>query len=80
MAARGVKSNVPALGIIRRNGLRNGSVICNRIIAKRWVGLGENQNRITLKIIARVSTSHRYLIQTKTNSTTAYPPNLLALL
>ena len=80
MTTRGVKSNMPALGIIRRNGLSNGSVIWNRTINRRLVGLGENQDRITLKMIARVSTSHRNLIKVKKIATTAYPPNFLALL
>ena len=80
MTTRGVKSSIPTLGITRRNGLNNGSVIWNRIINRRLLGDGEIQERIILKIIIRVSTSHRILIKLKKIATTAYAPKLLALL
>jgi hypothetical protein len=44
-----------------------------------FVGLGENQDRIALKIIAKVSTSHRTLRKSNKKATAAYPSNLLAL-
>jgi len=56
MATSGVKSNIPALGMIRRRGARIGSVIVCRIIASLFVGLGENQEIIILKIIAQMRT------------------------
>ena len=55
----GVKSNIPTLGMIRRRGASIGSVTLYRILNSKLVGFGENQERITLARIARVSTSHR---------------------
>jgi hypothetical protein len=80
MTTRGVKSSIPTLGITRRNGLNNGSVIWNRIINRRLFGDGKIQERITLRIIARVSTSHRILMKLRKMTTTAYAPRILALL
>ena len=78
IATSGVKSNMPALGMMRRRGARMGSVIFSRITVSAF-GLGENQDRITLIKIANVSTSHKSLRKLKRYST-AYSPNLLALL
>ena len=62
MAAIGVKSNMPVLGMMRRSGARIGSVILYRIMVSVF-GLGENQERIALKKMAKVSTSHRMRIR-----------------
>ena len=62
MATSGVKSNMPALGIMRRSGASIGSVILYRIMVSVF-GLGENQERIALKKMAKVSTSHRMRIR-----------------
>jgi len=70
MATSGVKSNMPTLGIMRRRGARNGSVSWYRIIASLFVGLGENQDRITRATITRVNTSHSNLIKSNKNATT----------
>ena len=58
MATSGVKSNMPTLGMMRRRGARIGSVILSRIMVSVF-GLGENQERITLKKVTNVSISHR---------------------
>ncbi len=71
IATRGVKSNIPALGIMRRRGDRSGSVTRYRITASIFVGLGENQDKIALKKMAKVSTSHRILIKSNQNATIA---------
>ena len=70
---------MPAMGMIRRRGARIGSVIRLRIIASVFVGRGENQDMIALRIIATVSASHKTLMKLKRYSTT-YSPNSLALL
>ena len=70
MATIGVKSNIPALGIMRRSGARIGSVTLYRITASIFVGLGENQDRIDRNKIAKVSTRHRILIKSNKKSTT----------
>ena len=62
MAASGVKSNMPVLGMMRRSGARSGSVILSRIMVSMF-GLGENQVRTTLRKIAVVSAWHRRLIK-----------------
>jgi len=80
IAANGVKSIMPALGMMRRKGARSGSVSLYEITASIFVGLGENQDRIALKIIATVSASHSTLIKLNKNAITAYLPNSLALL
>jgi len=67
MAASGVKSNMPVLGMMRRSGARTGSVILSRIMVSIF-GLGENQERIALRKIARVSTWHRKLIKLSKNA------------
>jgi hypothetical protein len=67
IAASGVRSNMPALGMIRRRGARIGSVILSRITVSAF-GLGENQDRITLIKIANVSTSHKKLIKLRNQS------------
>ena len=54
MAAIGVKSNMPVLGIMRRSGDRIGSVILSRIMV-RALGRGENQDMTDLMKIANVS-------------------------
>jgi len=61
---------MPILGIIRRRGARSGSVTRYRTIASVFVGLGENQDKIALKIIAKLSTSHRSLRKSNKKSTT----------
>ena len=66
MATSGVKSNMPALGMMRRRGDRIGSVILSRIMVSVF-GLGENQDRIALRKMARVSTSHRRRIKLSKN-------------
>ncbi len=71
MATNGLKSSIPTLGMMRRRGARIGSVILHRIIANLFVGLGENQETITLKIITTVSTSHRILIRLRKNTNAA---------
>jgi len=71
IATSGVKSNIPALGIMRRRGARSGSVPRYRITASMFVGLGENQDRITRAIIAKLSTSHRSLRKSNKNATIA---------
>ncbi len=75
MAAIGVKSNMPILGIIRRRGDRIGSVIRYRMIVSLFVGLGENQDRIARNTIAQVSTSHTTLI--KLNRKVTVPNSLI---
>ncbi len=74
MATDGAKSSTPTLGIIRRRGARSGSVTRYKIIVRILVGLGENQDRIALKNIARVSTSHRSLRKLTRNVNAARPP------
>jgi len=61
---------MPTLGIMRRRGLSSGSVTWKRIIASLFVGLGENQDKIARRIIAKVSTSHRNWIKLNKNATT----------
>jgi len=63
IATNGVKSNMPALGIMRRRGARSGSVTLYRIIASLLVGLGENQDMIARAIISKVNTSQNTLIK-----------------
>jgi len=70
-ATIGVKSNIPTLGMIRRRGARIGSVNRYKITASIFVGLGENQDMITLKRMAMKSTSQRILIKRSKNVTTA---------
>ncbi len=55
IATTGLKSIIPALGIIRRRGARIGSVTRYRKIASQLVGPGENQDRIDRAMISRVS-------------------------
>ena len=71
MATIGLKSNGPALGIMRRRGARSGSVTRYRIIASLFLGHGENQDRIALNTIARVSTSQMILMKLNKNVTPA---------
>ena len=73
MATSGVKSNMPALGMMRRSGARVGSVILSRIMVSVF-GLGVNQDRITLIKMASVSNSHRILIRSKKIATTFLIP------
>jgi len=73
MAAIGVKSNMPILGIIRRRGDRIGSVIRYRMIASLFVGLNENQDMIARSTIAQVSTSHTTLIKLNRNAIVPNP-------
>ena len=80
MAASGVKSNGPAMGIMRRRGARSGSVIRNRITANIFVELGENQDIMARAIIATVSTVTRIWMKSSRNDIPAYSPNFLALL
>ena len=54
MAASGVKSNMPVLGMMRRRGARIGSVILSSNIVTVF-GLGENQDIIALMRIANES-------------------------
>ena len=68
MAISGVKSNMPALGMMRRNGARIGSVILSSIMVSVF-GLVTNQDRITRMKMAKVRTSHRSRIKLKKNST-----------
>ena len=79
MAIIGVKSNIPARGMMRRRGARIGEVILSRIRIKVF-GSVKNQDRMTLIKIAKVSNSHRILIKLKKNSTAAYLPSSLARL
>lgn len=79
MATIGVKSNMPILGMMRRRGARIGSVIFSRRI-DRVFGLVRNQDRIILRKIAMVSTSHRSRIKLNKKVTATYLPNSLALL
>ena len=71
MATRGVKSTIPARGIMRRRGDSSGSVTRERITTSIFVGLGENQDRIALAIIAIVSTSHRIRMRLNKNDIAA---------
>ena len=79
MAIIGVKSNIPARGMMRRRGDRIGEVILSRIRIKVF-GSVKNQDRTTLIKIAKVSNSHRILIKLKKNSIAAYLPSSLARL
>lgn len=79
IATSGVKSNMPALGMMRRRGARIGSVILSRIMISVF-GLVTNQDRITLIKIAKVSTSHRSRIKLNKIVTVSYLPSSLALL
>jgi len=79
MATSGVKSNMPARGMMRRRGARIGSVILSRIMDSVF-GRVKNQDRITLTKIAMVSTSQRILMKLNKSATVAYLPNALALL
>ena len=79
MATSGVKSNMPALGMMRRRGARIGSVILSRMIVSVF-GLVTNQDRITLIKIAKVSTSHRNRIKLNRIANVPYLPSSLALL
>ena len=62
MATRGVKSNMPVLGIMRRSGARIGSVILSRTKVSVF-DLGENQDSIARMNIMMVSTSHNSFIK-----------------
>ena len=75
MATSGVKSNMPALGMMRRRGARIGSVILSRMMVSVF-GLVTNQDRITLMKMAKVSTSHRSRIKLRKTSTTPTCPVL----
>ncbi len=57
---------MPILGIIRFRGASSGSVIRCRMIVSAFVGFGENQDMIALRIMARLSTSHMILIMLNT--------------
>lgn len=72
IATSGVKSNIPALGMMRRSGARIGSVILSRMRV-RVFGLVRNHDRITLIKIARVRTSHRSRIKLKKKVTIVLP-------
>ena len=80
IATRGVKSNGPVMGIIRRRGARSGSVIRYRITASIFDEFGENQDIIARAIIATVSTVTRIWMKSIRNAITAYSPSCLALL
>ena len=71
IATSGVKSNMPALGMMRRRGARIGSVNRLRIITSLFVGLSENQDRIARRMMAMVSTSHTIRIKSRKNSIAA---------
>jgi hypothetical protein len=79
MAINGLKSNMPALGMMRRRGARIGSVILSKIIVSVF-GLVTNQERMTLIKMARVSTSHKSVIKLNRKVTASYLPNSLAFL
>jgi len=79
MVTSGVKSNMPALGMMRRRGDKIGSVILSRIVVSVF-GLVTNQDMIALIKMAKVSTSHRKRIKLNRTATAAYLPSSLALL
>ena len=79
MAASGVKSNMPTLGMMRRRGASIGSVILSRIMVSVF-GLVTNQDRITRMKMAKVRTSHRSRIKLNKKVTATYLPSSLALL
>ncbi len=79
MATSGVKSNMPALGMMRRRGARIGSVILSRMMVSVF-GLVRNHDRITLMKMVKVSTSHRSRIKSNKIATVPYLPSSLALL
>ena len=65
MATSGVKSIMPARGIIRRRGARTGSVMRYSMTDSMFVGRGENQDKIARITMAMVSSSHRIRIRLK---------------
>ena len=79
MATSGVKSNMPALGMMRRRGARIGSVILSSIMVSIF-GLVTNQDRTTRMKMAKVRTSQRSRIKLNKIATVSYLPNSLALL
>ncbi len=67
MATSGLKSIIPARGMIRRRGARTGSVMRYRMTDSMFVGRGENQDKTDRIMMAMVSTSHRIRIRLKKN-------------
>ena len=79
MAISGVRSNMPALGMMRRNGARIGSVILSNMIDS-VLGLVRTQERIALRKMTMVSTSQRSLMKLNKKVMAIYLLNSLALL
>ena len=81
IATIGLKSSIPARGIMRRNGARTGSVTRKRMTATIFDGRGENQDRTARSIMTTVSIWHSTLIRSKKRynmANSAYSPSLLA--